>query len=344
MILDTGSTDDTRDIVRRAMEGTPGELNEAPFVDFATTRNHALDLSGDATEFVVWLDADDEVIGGQHLRSFLQKEQDARGPDREAYYVRVEAGIRFDSARVFRSRAGWRFKGAVHEVLCHPNRPPPQHRVPNALIRHVPTRVSAERSRKRWERDIVLLSRALEQDPSDSRSAFYLAQTYVWLERHDEAKVALERRVAMGGWMEEVYQCRMQLAAVAKAKGQPWCEVMELYLSAHAVAPHRAEPLYAIALHYNAEKEHALCMLFARRGMELAFPAQDRLFIDEEVYTWKLADLVGSSAYWVGDYELGEAAARKALRYRPDDARLKANLEFYLERKRKEQRRQKGHR
>jgi tetratricopeptide (TPR) repeat protein len=339
IVLDTGSTDDTRERVRRAMEGVQGEIHEAPFVDFATTRNHALDLCGDATEFILWLDADDDVVGGSHLRAFLQREQALSGC--EAYYVRVEASIRFDSARVFRSRAGWRFKGVVHEVLCHPSRPPPQHRVPNVLIRHVPTGDSAERSRKRWERDVTLLARALQQNPSDTRAAFYLAQTYAWLGRNQEAEAALRRRIAMGGWMEEVYQARMQLAAVVAAQGRPWSEVLENYLLAHADAPHRAEPLHAIAFHYNAEKQHALCVLFARRGLEIPLPVQDRLFIDEEVYTWKLADLVGASAFWVGAYDLGEEAARRALRHKPDDPRLKANLEHYIEHRRR-QKKQKG--
>ncbi len=335
LILDTGSTDRTREIVKQSLASKPGALHEAPFIDFATSRNHALDLCGEETEFILWLDADDELIGGPELRAFLQKELPIHGPDREAYYVRVDTGIRFDSARIFRSRAKWRFKGAVHEVLCHPQRQPPTHRLPHqVLIRHT-AGVSADRSKKRWERDVLLLSRALEDNPSDTRSAFYLAQTYAWLDRKTEAKAALLKRISMGGWYEEVYQCRMQLASIAQAEGHPWGYILELYLDAFKTSPHRAEPLHAIAYHYNAQREHALCLLFARRGIELPLPTQDRLFIDEEVYKWKLLDLVGSSAYWVGEFELGEEAARKALRHRPDDARLAANVEYYAARKRK---------
>lgn len=342
IVLDTGSTDATREVVREVMAGVPGELHEAPFVDFATTRNLSLDLAGNSTEFLLWLDADDELVGGDRLRAFLQKERGMTGIDREAYYVRVETTIRFDSARVARTSAGWRFKGAVHEVLTHPNRQPPSHRAPDVLIRHKPQGASAERSKKRWERDVGLLSSALQSDPRDSRSAFYLAQTLTWLGRFAEAVPVYERRIAMGGWMEEVYQCWMQLASIAVAEKKPWREALELYLEAHKTSPHRAEPLHAIALHYNAQKEHALCLVFARRGLEIPLPTQDRLFIDEEVYSWKLADLVGSSAYWVGELALGEAAARQALRHRPDDPRLKANVEHYVERKRKAKSRGRG--
>src|SRR4051812_47601975 len=103
VILDTGSTDGTQDVIRRALAGVPGELHEEPFVDFSTSRNRALDLAGLATEFVMWLDADDELTGGRALRTFLERERGQRGPEREAYFVRVEMGIRFDSPRVARS-------------------------------------------------------------------------------------------------------------------------------------------------------------------------------------------------------------------------------------------------
>src|SRR5262249_50289970 len=67
IIVDTGSTDGTQDAVRAAMAGVPGELHAEPFVDFATTRNRGLDLCRDATEFILWMDADDYLDGGKAL-------------------------------------------------------------------------------------------------------------------------------------------------------------------------------------------------------------------------------------------------------------------------------------
>jgi glycosyltransferase involved in cell wall biosynthesis len=335
-ILDTGSTDGTQALVRRELAAVPGELFEEPFVDFATSRNRALDLAGEATEFVMWLDADDELTNGKALRAFLEREREHRGKDREAYYVRVEMGIAWDSPRVARARAGWRFRGVVHEILTHADRPPPPHRIPDVIIHHRPGEGSAERTRRRWERDIVLLDGELARDPADARSAFYLAETYLWLERHDEAEQAFRRRIALGGWAEEVYESKMGLARVAAGAGRPWCEIEERYLDAHAFAPHRAEPLHALALYYDGFARHALTYLFARRGFELPLPVRDSLFVDEEVYTWKLADLCASSAFWVGEFAVGEAAARKAVQNRPGDERLQRNLEHYLDRKRRE--------
>lgn len=340
LVLDTGSKDRTRQVVEEAMDGTPGRLEEAPFVDFSTTRNHALDLCGEDAEFVLWLDADDVLEGGAELRRFLERERSLGGPEREAYYVQVRAGVTFDSARVFRSSARWRFRGVVHEVLIHEGRDPPTHRVPSVLVTHDTGEVSAERSRRRWRRDVGLLDRAVRDDPSDARATFYLGLTHFWLEQWVESISVLDRRVELGGWVEEVFQARLHAARAADAAGHTWAGVLERYLAAYAIAPHRAEPLFYVASRYEALGQRALCLLFARRGFELPFPEQDNLFVDADVYRFRLADLVASTAFWLGEFDLGEAAARQALREAPDDARMKQNLEFYLEHKRQQKRKQ----
>jgi tetratricopeptide (TPR) repeat protein len=316
------------------MQGVPGDLHEEPFVDFATTRNRALDLCGARSEFVIWLDADDVLEGGAELRAFLEAERGRDDPSGEAYYVRVEVpGASFDSARVVRASAGWRFRGAVHEVLSRADRPPPTRRVADVRIRHLADARSVARSKARWERDVGLLEREVAGSPRATRPAFYLAMTLLWLGRHREAIAAFDRRIALGGWSEEVFQARFSKARAAELAGDPWPQVLALYLEAHAQSPHRAEPLHQIALHYDRTNEHALALLFARRAYELPFPSGDSLFVDEDVYRWRSADLVGTHAYWLGEFVLGEAAARQAVRNGPPDPRLARNLAFYEGRK-----------
>lgn len=334
LLLDTGSTDRTREIVRKAVPKEKLRLCEEPFVDFATTRNRALDLeraaSGCGAEFTLMLSGDEELREPEALRAFCETRRvDTAG----AYYLQVRYGDHlYDSARLARSSSSWRYVGATHEVLTHPIEPPPSIRVEGAHIFHDISHRDDGAQTKKWERDAELLTAALAKDRTDARAAFYLALTLAWLGRNEEATTALRRRIGMGGWAEEVYQARMRLAGVLELLDRPWRDVEDVLLAAFKSAPHRAEPLYEIAKHYNSLSEHALTFLYASHGNRLPLPTEERLFVDESVYTWKLADLVAASGYWIGQFEEGEKAALKAARAMPEDERLARNLVHYLRR------------
>lgn len=331
LIVDTGSTDGTQDLVRSLLADLPGELHAHPFVDFATTKNLAMDLAGTGSTYLLWLDAEDELMGGEALRAGLLSAE-ASGSDRpDAYHVKLECGVTLDSVRVVRAAANWRFRGPVHEVLMGPHGEVCTARLPDVLIRHVRAPESAERSRARWAQDAEMLGRAVEENPLDTRATFYLAQTLGWLGRDEEAIAMAQRRVALGGWVEEVYFSRFTIAQLSQRLGHPWPEVQQRYLDAYATSPHRAEPLCAIADHHIRERAYTVAYLFARRAFELPYPQQDRLFVDESAYSWRAADLMATSAFYAGDFEAGERAARQALAARPDDPRLQANLAFYLQ-------------
>ncbi len=329
-ILDTGSTDGTQQVVRDAMRGVPGELNEEPFVDFATTRNRGIALCGIQTDFILWLDADDELRGGEALRRFLSEERANAG--RDAYYARIEIGENvFDSARVLGSRSTWRFVGVVHEVLTHPEMVAPTRRIDGVTVVHRPDAKGRAQSHARWVRDVVLLEREVARDPTAARPTFYLGLTLHWLGRYEDAIAALDRRIVLGGWAEEVFHAKLTKARAAAAARRPWPEVLVMYLDAHSAAPHRAEPLYDVAMQYDARGDHALALLFAKRAYELPLPTQDALFVEREVYRWRAADLVGTHAYWLGERALGEGAAARAAAAVPGDERLARNLRFYQE-------------
>ena len=45
-IVDTGSTDRTKEIIKESFGDTPGDIYDEKFIDFATTRNRAIELEG----------------------------------------------------------------------------------------------------------------------------------------------------------------------------------------------------------------------------------------------------------------------------------------------------------
>jgi hypothetical protein len=79
---------------------------------------------------------------------------------------------------------------------------------------------------------------------------------------------------------------------------------------------------------------------FARTGVELERP-DDQLFINQQIYDWRMLDELSVAAYRIGDYaaakEAGETILRRVqggrLSIPPDDLRrIRENLNFTLKR------------
>jgi glycosyltransferase involved in cell wall biosynthesis len=333
-ILDTGSADGTEDVILKTLGDVPGTLGSHPFENFSKSRNRALALiPPDKTDWIFYCDADDVLEGGDKIAPFLAGIDPSTAPDQEAFAVRVTvpSGI-FDSTRIFHSSAPWHFEGPVHEVLVRKTGAIPTSRIPGVFLHHRDTAPEG-RGRERWKKDVELLKEELNQNPASSRSAFYLALTYYWLSDMQNAIAALDRRIAMGGWHEEIFFSLLTKGRALSSLGPLGKEAArDCFLKAHSLCPHRAEPLFDLASLYAGETEdHALVVLFARRAMELPLPSRDVLFLDEDVYQWKAADLVGTHAYYLGEMALGQSAAAVALKNGPpEEARLLSNLRFYL--------------
>src|SRR5271154_6929613 len=61
VIVDTGSSDGTQDIIRNHLKDLPGELIERPWVDFAHNRSEALAAARNKANYVLVIDADETL-------------------------------------------------------------------------------------------------------------------------------------------------------------------------------------------------------------------------------------------------------------------------------------------
>lgn len=342
-ILDTGSTDGTQGIIRKELEGVPGFLDEEPiktyedtgFIDYAESRNRGLELAAQTHAiFYLLLNGDDFLREGPKLREHCERLRDV---PQGGWWVRLrgETPGEYTSTRLTRADANWRYHCPTHEVLSGPDHVGGT--LSGCYIYHLED--SWETRINRWHRDEKVLMRYWEKNHNDPRTAFYLAQTQECLGEDgstvDRIKHLMsavqwyQTRASLGGWIEEVYEARQRAAACSKKLQKPWAEVQQMYLEAHATMAHRMEPLWQIAQHYHEEDNHALCYLFALRGLNVPFPVNDALGVDREVYEWRLHDLVAIHAFYLGEHDIGRAAGQKAVSARPDDMRMRHNLAFY---------------
>ena len=203
VICDTGSSDDTVDIIRDFFKDKPinGRIYFHEWKDFAHNRNLALQLSRDCAEYSFIFDADDALHGNVPLEL---------DPAVDAY--RLKFG-RYERPLLVRNDRDFTWVGVLHECLI------PTY--DKAVIETLPgdytveSRQLGNRSRNpnKYAEDAALLKKAMrDTSPSDhlySRYRFYLAQSYkdagniegakaVWKECLNDAMQWAQERYAAG--------------------------------------------------------------------------------------------------------------------------------------------------
>ncbi|MBK8727536.1 MAG: glycosyltransferase [Holophagaceae bacterium] len=325
VIVDTGSTDGTQDIIREEMKDLPGELHERPWVDFGTNRSEAIRLAGTRWDYLYFIDADEELTLPEHwTRPQLH---------REAYRVRyINGNIVYERPSLVATRLPWRVAGVLHEYLdCGRDADMESLRGPAVICRPEGAR---SQDPAKFQKDAAVFEKALAEDPTNARNRFYLAQSYRDAGNLAAALENYRLRAAMGGWEEEVYIARLNAARLAEGLKLPQPEVIRAYLEAHNARPHRAEALVELARYHRERSEWPLAYLFARAALQ-AHPGDDLLFVEPAAHQWRAQDECAVAAYWTGRHEEVRAICEALLTLpelpEAERPRVLANLNFSLQ-------------
>ncbi|MBM17482.1 MAG: hypothetical protein CL947_00255 [Epsilonproteobacteria bacterium] len=333
LVFDTGSTDNTVEVTRTLFEQyevTQGHIKQEAFVNFAVSRNRAIELTEELfpeAEFIFMIDAEWYTKNVKGLLEFCT--QNRTNPIL-SYLIKMSQGndnfVSYQQ-RLFKAHEGIRFEGAVHECLntaitC---------KLPDDIFFvWDPREQGIIKSQQRWLRDKDLLLQEQEKSPRNPRTLFYLAQTYECLGSLEEARYWYAKRCEVQAWGEEDYMAHYRLAQMYEYLDN-WDKALAYYIKAYSLRPTRVEPLVKLAEHYRSVGDFATGFLFAMRACMLPYPQEDTLFIDKVFYDYVRYDLLGIHAWYVQEYEIGKKAVQKALLVQPDAPHLQQNLQLYLE-------------
>lgn len=314
-ILDTGSTDDTIDIINRVLVGKKkGQLFQEPFINFRDSRNRCLDLAGNSCKFLTMLD-DTYVIQG-NIRGFLNEVRGDQLATSFTLYIQSDDTI-YGSNRIIKSKSGLRYVHRIHEVITDKNNI--NIVIPKELVTIDDRRFDymETRTMERKQLDLKLLFEEVEENPHDPRAYYYLAQTYNLLEDYEKAFYYFTKRAEFtnSGFVQERVDALFESARIANFKlNKPWDMVEELYNKCYKADESRPESLYFIGIHYYLENNMRKAYGYFKKAFEIGFPVHCQYSLKPTLSYHFLPKFLCKICYELNDYELGKQSAELFLK------------------------------
>ena len=245
-IVDTGSTDDTIPIIKKTLQGIPGEVIREPWTDdFARHRNTALPTDLGPDDFVLLMDADDEMILGM---PFSVDEL-----DKDCYSIaNVDVQMANYRPHLFKINPKTKWVGVRHEALegyetAYLMRPD-QIRI---QIHHEGDR---SKNPNKFVDDAVAIIKAQKNTPVGTKLhrqyTYLLATSYMDCQEYHKASDLFKRylrEAPADTFQESLWMAQSMIAACAEATRAPANEVVEAYMATINADPTRIEPYFLLS-------------------------------------------------------------------------------------------------
>lgn len=271
VILDTGSEDDTVNIVKNYCTQNNKILHlienvfPSPF-HFSNARNAVLDFADDKADYLLLLDCNDELRGDNEMRRFIDNYKGVSS----AFHICQEwwNGISLDkyfNIRLLKSKNEWRYKGAIHEYIICPKAEEQlektkgnkkEEQLKDKKEEQLVSRIIGfslyqdrtkddDKSSKRFDRDDEILkaeykkyidtTSLIENDSNGyNRNLFYYGQTCMCLGKNETAyNLYRERSSQENGFVEEKYHSYFRCGEISKLLNHHWEESMIWYIKSY---------------------------------------------------------------------------------------------------------------
>jgi glycosyltransferase involved in cell wall biosynthesis len=328
-ILDTGSTDDTIQIIKDfySKAEITGEVVESDWKGFGPSRSEALKLCDGKMDYIIMIDADDLMVFPMGCKEFLKKIFAEHSPN--AAIVNIKRGnMDYSRTQIFKANDNWRYVGVLHEYPTNDSKKNMILKLPNEI--YMVGRTLGNRSKQegnKYLKDAELLLAEHEKDPENDRTVFYLAQSYRDGGNIPEAIKWYKKRVEMGKWKEEQCVSAMNLARLLEDKEWAW--------RAHEFNPKRNESLVRYASHCRSKNlftQELLAMILY--ATSISKPTEQVLFVETDIYEWRMWDELAVIAYHCGRKDIAKQAGARLLSeslFPPDQrARIENNMRAAL--------------
>lgn len=325
LITDTGSTDKTKEVVRKALKEIPGELIDEPWVSFAHNRNRLLELAkgywngksnGLTFSHVLMLDADDTL---EYEPDFAESVK-ACDWKADCYGISVNHGFQ-QMVHLINPWASANYSGVTHEGLYNTGT--------KSFLGGVSYLLGSDGHRRNAKVDGVSLklvedAKLLEKQlitADGLRAIFYLAQTYNEMGKTESAVThyAYRSRIVSGN-LAEVYLSHVRLGFLLPSNcAYHWTQAFNLM-------PERPEALHHLIRFFRTNGTPLMAYTFAKAGEKcLGGLERHHMFLDSEICDWKLLDEISLAYYGVGETKKARNLFELLLKIAPESEHERLN-------------------
>ena len=315
VIVDTGSKDSTREIIRKTLKNIPGELHERVWYNFEVNRNEALDLAKGKGDFLLFIDADEVFI--------YDKQFQFPKLDKDFYYFKVKnlanECIWSEYLRVLliNNCLNWRWKGVIHEEICCAEAKTSE--LMKEIVNHSKTQEGARgKDPQKYLKDARVLQQALEKEPDNSRYIYYLAASYMnagqWQLAIDnfQKRIALEPQSRGSG---EIFNSLYFTGCLQITLGIESKKVIESLSRAYLYDPCRVEPLYQLGSYLIDQESFLLADLVLRKALSIPKPGRvyGSHYLLGWVYDWGVLHKFAECSFKLGHFQESKQALEKLI-------------------------------
>ena len=315
VIVDTGSTDDTKQIISDFFKNKNinGELHETKWKNFGFNRSDALTKAYNKTDYLLIFDADDRVIGD----FVLPKELNLDG-----YHLKFGNNFSYIRLLLVNNRLKWKFMGVLHEYIICTNE---NYHCKFDNIEgnyYLVSGKSGARSNNpnKYRDDAMILEAAYHEAKENKddimvRYSFYCAQSYKDAGSTEKSIEWYKKRIEHGGWNQEVYYSYITIGNLYAQMNNMESAFYYWALSFDA-DPERCEGIYSIIKkcrekgyfkmayrYYQWIEKNKKCNLL------------DKLFVTENIYKYLLDYEFTVIACYVNQHKSAIASFHSIFKY-----------------------------
>lgn len=279
-ICDTGSTDNTCEIIDRYVELKGGKRHNHVWKNFGHNRTMSFFACLDtARKMNLPLNETYGLLMDADMLLQVMPDFDKSVMKDPGYSItQTNPVITYYNCRLVRLDLPWRCIGVTHEYWggdgCWTSK---------LETLKIDDRNDGGAKSDKFERDIRLLEQGIKDEPNNERYMFYLAQSYKDIGRFDDSITWYKKRIEAGKWEEEVFYAMFQIGRIYRDKGDE-ANMTMWYLKAWEFRPWRNESIYELSNWCRNNRKNNMAFMLAKQASQIPYPKDDLLFVMHDAY------------------------------------------------------------